>query len=134
MPALSSRLARAWVTPPGAAGPLRRAGAGPLARPCNRGGDLVRNAYDVGFEDLLAKRQPTGQWSWNARTTGARNFTFATSGSTGKRQQISTVRHVDGEAQAWAGIAGRPNASDTRRLAPHPPHLRFIWGVLLPTC
>jgi 4-coumarate--CoA ligase len=96
------------------------------------------NAYDVGFEDLFLAKRSAADWAMvmqRARTTGARNFTFATSGSTGKRQQI---RHREdtlmGEAQAWAGVlqAGPTPVTRVVMLAPTHHIYGFIWGVLLP--
>lgn len=108
------------------------------------------NAYDAGFEDLfLAKRSAT-DWAavmLRARVSGAANFTFATSGSTGARKHIRHREDVlSNEAQAWANVLSAVNAnSNADDSASRPPtvgrvivlapthHIYgFIWGVLLP--
>ena len=101
------------------------------------------NAYDAGFEDLFLARRSSMDWAdvmLRARLSGARHFTFATSGSTGARKFI---RHQEemlaAEAQTWVKVLQRPDigapAAHIKRvvvLAPTHHIYGFIWGVLLP--
>lgn len=96
------------------------------------------NAYDAGFEDLFLAKRSSADWALamqRARAAGARHFTFATSGSTGKQQHI---RHREdtlmGEVKAWAQVLST-SATPLRRvimLAPTHHIYGFIWAVLLP--
>ena len=101
------------------------------------------NAYDAGFEDLFLARRSSAGWAEvmvRARQSGAANFTFATSGSTGARQFIRHREDVlAAEAQAWAQvltlITSKANGTPVSRvivLAPTHHIYGFIWGVLLP--
>lgn len=96
------------------------------------------NAYDAGFEDLFLAKRSAADWAvamQRARAAGARHFTFATSGSTGKRQHI---RHREdtlvSEAKAWAQVlsAGPTPLKRVVMLAPTHHIYGFIWAVLLP--
>ena len=101
------------------------------------------NAYDAGFEDLFLARRSSADWAdvmVRARQSGASNFTFATSGSTGSRKFIRHREDVlAAEAEAWAQvlelIARQASGIPIRRvivLAPTHHIYGFIWGVLLP--
>lgn len=107
------------------------------------------NAYDAGFEDLFLAKRSAADWAavmLRARASGAANFTFATSGSTGARKQIRHREDVlSNEAHAWAEVlrsvntsadesasAPLPNVSRVMVLAPTHHIYGFIWGVLLP--
>ena len=101
------------------------------------------NAYDAGFEDLFLARRCSADWAEvmvRARQSGARHFTFATSGSTGKRQFIRHREDVlAAEAQVWAQVlkqvTSQAHGTPISRvvvLAPTHHIYGFIWGVLLP--
>ena len=101
------------------------------------------NAYDAGFEDLFLARRNSADWAdvmVRARQSGARQFTFATSGSTGARQFIRHREDVlAAEAQAWAQVLGlitekAESMPVSRVVVLTPTHhiYGFIWGVLLP--
>ena len=98
------------------------------------------NAYDIGYEDLFLAKRGVAQWAevmQRARASGAKHFTFSTSGSTGQRKHIRHFEEVlTSEAQAWASVLrSMPNAIAVRRVvALCPTHhiYGFIWGVLLP--
>ena len=106
------------------------------------------NAYDAGFEDLFLAKRSAADWAavmLRARASGAANFTFATSGSTGARKHIRHREDVlRNEAQAWATVlsavdANAGNSASTPPtvnrvvvLAPTHHIYGFIWGVLLP--
>jgi long-chain acyl-CoA synthetase len=102
------------------------------------------NAYDAGFEDLFLAKRNVADWAVvmrRAREAGAKQFTFATSGSTGARKH---VRHREDilahEAQGWAQMlqASQPvhpiTRAITRAIVLCPTHhiYGFIWGVLVP--
>ncbi len=112
------------------------------------------NAYDAGFEDLFLAKRNVADWAVvmrRAREAGAKQFTFATSGSTGVRKH---VRHREDilahEAHGWAQMlqasqhsaADRDEGSNTvnatvpiqRAVVLCPTHhiYGFIWGVLVP--
>lgn len=96
------------------------------------------NAYDAGFEDLFLAKRSVADWAvamQRARTAGARHFTFATSGTTGKRKHI---RHREdtllSEATAWAQVLSSGPAPLKRVVMLAPTHhiYGFIWAVLLP--
>ena len=53
------------------------------------------NAYDVGYEDLFLAKRSVADWAavmLRARASGAKHFTFSTSGSSGARKHI---RHFE---------------------------------------
>jgi long-chain acyl-CoA synthetase len=98
------------------------------------------NAYDAGFEDLFLAKRNVADWAVvmrRAREAGAKQFTFATSGSTGARKH---VRHREDilahEARGWAQMlqASQPMQPITRAVVLCPTHhiYGFIWGVLVP--
>lgn len=104
------------------------------------------NAYDAGFEDLFLAKRNVADWAVvmrRAREAGAKQFTFATSGSTGARKH---VRHREDilahEAHGWAHMLQSAQHSDagnaaqpiTRVVVLCPTHhiYGFIWGVLVP--
>jgi long-chain acyl-CoA synthetase len=92
------------------------------------------NAYDAGFEDLFLAKRTAADWAVvmrRAREAGAKQLTFATSGSTGTRKHL---RHREdilaNEARAWASVLGPVK----RVVVLCPTHhiYGFIWGVLVP--
>ena len=92
------------------------------------------NAYDAGFEDLFLAKRTATDWAVvmrRAREAGAKQLTFATSGSTGTRKHL---RHREdilaAEARAWATVLGP--VSRVIVLCPTHHIYGFIWGVLLP--
>ena len=96
------------------------------------------NAYDAGYEDLFLAKRSAADWAvamQRARAAGARHFTFATSGTTGKRQHI---RHREdtllSEAAVWAQVVSSEPPPLKRIIVLAPTHhiYGFIWGVLLP--
>jgi long-chain acyl-CoA synthetase len=100
------------------------------------------NAYDAGFEDLFLAKRNVHEWAVamrRARQAGAKQWTFATSGSTGTQKHI---RHREDiladEARAWAKVLaaspseGTPRISRVIVLCPTHHIYGFIWGVLLP--
>ena len=96
------------------------------------------NAYDSGHADLFLARKTTADWAQamlQARSQGAKQFTFSTSGSTGERKH---VRHQEAllwqEAQGWAAQLGELPQAPKRVVVCCPVHhiYGFIWGVMLP--
>ena len=96
------------------------------------------NAYDAGFEDLFLAKRNVQDWAeamHRARSAGASDFTFSTSGSTGKRQHI---RHAHDslmdEARSWAQVLQAYELPVSRVVTLVPCHhiYGFIWGVLVP--
>lgn len=98
------------------------------------------NAYDVGFEDLFLAKRSVKDWAavmQRARASGAKHFTFSTSGSTGTRKHIRHFEDVlASEARAWAQVLSSAPAAMpvTRVVVLCPTHhiYGFIWGVLVP--
>jgi long-chain acyl-CoA synthetase len=95
------------------------------------------NAYDAGFEDLFLAKRNVADWAVvmrRAREAGAKQFTFATSGSTGVRKH---VRHREDilahEAHGWAQMLQAFQPIE-RAVVLCPTHhiYGFIWGVLVP--
>lgn len=95
------------------------------------------NAHDSGYSDLFLAKRSVADWvaiMQRARAGGARDFTFATSGTTGTRKFI---RHSEEllalEAQAWAELV-RTHITPQRVVVLCPTHhiYGFIWGVLVP--
>ncbi len=94
------------------------------------------NAYDAGFEDLFLAKRTATDWAVvmrRAREAGAKQLTFATSGSTGTRKHL---RHREDiladEARAWASVLGRVTVTRVVVLCPTHHIYGFIWGVLVP--
>ena len=98
------------------------------------------NAYDVGYEDLFLAKRSVLDWTsimLRARASGAKHFTFSTSGSTGARKHIRHFEDVlASEARGWATLLQRqPGSIAIERvvvLCPTHHIYGFIWGVLLP--
>lgn len=97
------------------------------------------NAHDSGHADLFLARKTTADWAQvmlQARSQGAKQFTFSTSGSSGDRKH---VRHQEAllwqEAQGWAAQLSKLPHPPKRVVVCCPVHhiYGFIWGVMLPT-
>ena len=94
------------------------------------------NAYDAGFEDLFLAKRTATDWAVvmrRAREAGAKQLTFATSGSTGARKHL---RHREDiladEARAWASVLSPITVTRVIVLCPTHHIYGFIWGVLVP--
>ncbi len=100
------------------------------------------NAHEAGFSDLFLAKKSVAEWATvmlRARESGARDHSFATSGTTGARK---IVRHreslIELEAQAWADHMRnhmmRRGTQPNRVIVLCPVHhiYGFIWGVCLP--
>ena len=98
------------------------------------------NAYDAGYEDLFLAKRSVADWAQvmlRARGSGAKHFTFSTSGSTGARKHIRHFEDVlASEARAWVSVlSSHSDAVAIKRvvvLCPTHHIYGFIWGVLLP--
>ena len=96
------------------------------------------NAYDAGFEDIFLAKRNARDWAEamrRARSAGASDFTFSTSGSTGKRQHIRHAQEfLMDEAQSWAQVFQTSALPVSRIVTLVPCHhiYGFIWGVLVP--
>lgn len=97
------------------------------------------NAYDAGFEDLFLAKRSAFDWAdvmKRARSAGAQQVTFSTSGSTGARKHVRHLEdHLVDEAQAWVKVLASGASPAIQRvvmLAPTHHIYGLIWGVLLP--